>query len=71
MADVIGRLNPVVFAVSLLVAVALLASVSVASARTVVIGRSVRGRAVTAQVLGPDTAPRKICLLYTSPSPRD
>jgi protein MpaA len=32
-------------------------------ARTVVIGRSVRRRAITARVLGPDTAPRKILLV--------
>jgi protein MpaA len=48
---------------SLIVALALLGSVSVASARTVPIGRSVRGRAITARVLGPDTAPRKILLV--------
>lgn len=34
-----------------------------ASARTVVIGRSVLGRAITARVLGRDTAPRKILLV--------
>jgi murein peptide amidase A len=62
-ADVIGRRNPVVFVVSSFVALAVLASVSVADARTVVINRSVRGRAITAQVLGPDTAPRKILLV--------
>ena len=62
-ADAIGRRNPVVFVVSLFVALAVLASVSVASAKTVVIGRSVRGRTITAQVLGPDTAPRKILLV--------
>jgi murein peptide amidase A len=64
-ADVIGRRNPVVFVVGLFVALAVLASVSVsvAGARTIVIGRSVRGRAISAKVLGPDTAPRKILLV--------
>jgi murein peptide amidase A len=62
-ADVIGRRSPVVFVASLFVALAALASVSAAGARTVVIGRSVRGRAITARVLGPDTAPRKILLV--------
>ena len=49
--------------VSLFVGLAVLAPVSLAGARTVVIGRSVRGRAITAKVLGPDTAPRKILLV--------
>jgi protein MpaA len=34
-----------------------------ATARTVLIGRSVRGRAITARVLGPDSAARKILLV--------
>ena len=49
--------------VSLLVALALLGPVSAAAARTVRIGRSVHGHAIVAQVLGPDTAPRKILLV--------
>ena len=48
---------------SVFLALAVLASASVAGARPVLIGRSVRGRAITAQVLGPDTAPRKILLV--------
>jgi len=62
-AEAIRRRNPVVFVASAFVALAVLASVSVANAKTVLIGRSVRGRAITAQVLGPDTAPRKILLV--------
>jgi protein MpaA len=34
-----------------------------AEARTVTIGQSVRGRQITAQVLGPDSAPRKVLLV--------
>jgi murein peptide amidase A len=60
-AHVIGQRNPVVFVVSLFVTLAVLGSV--AGARTVVIGRSIRGRTITAQVLGPETAPRKILLV--------
>jgi murein peptide amidase A len=41
----------------------LLALAAPAGARTIVIGRSVNGRAITAQVLGPDTAPRRIVLV--------
>jgi protein MpaA len=62
-ADVIARRKPAVLMVSLFIALAVLAPGSAAGARTVVIGRSVRGRAITAQVLGPDTAPRKILLV--------
>jgi protein MpaA len=47
----------------LVVALAVLGWASVASARSVLIGRSVRGRAITAQVLGPDAASRKILLV--------
>lgn len=47
----------------LVLALAVLGWASVASARTVLIGRSVHGRAITAQVLGPDAAPRKILLV--------
>jgi protein MpaA len=42
---------------------AALACAAVASARQVVIGRSVQGRSITAQVLGPDRAKRKILLV--------
>jgi hypothetical protein len=45
------------------VAVALLGWVSLACARQLVIGRSVRGRTITAQVVGPDSAPRKILVV--------
>jgi protein MpaA len=41
----------------------LLASPLVASGRQVMIGRSVRGRAIAAEVLGPDSAPRKILVV--------
>ena len=34
-----------------------------AAARTVVVGRSVRGRPITARVIGPNSAPRKILLV--------
>jgi protein MpaA len=54
---------PVVIAVSLLVALSALRAASLAGARTVLIGHSVRGRAITAHVIGPDTAPRKILLV--------
>jgi protein MpaA len=40
-----------------------LVAVSTASARTVVIGHSVRGRAITAIVRGPDSAKRKILVV--------
>jgi murein peptide amidase A len=50
-------------AAALLVVLVVLAGGAVAGARTVVIGRSVRGRPIVAQVLGPDTAPRKILLV--------
>jgi murein peptide amidase A len=53
----------VLAAVTLAVALAVLAFTSLACARSVVIGRSVRGRPITAQVLGPDSAPRKILLV--------
>jgi protein MpaA len=49
--------------VSSLLLLAALACASVAGARTVLIGHSLRGRAITAQVLGPDTAPRKILIV--------
>jgi protein MpaA len=42
---------------------AVLLSAGVAQARQVVIGHSVQGRAITAHVLGPDTAPRKILIV--------
>ena len=40
-----------------------LAVVTTAQARTVTLGFSVQGRAITAQVLGPNSAPRKILLI--------
>jgi protein MpaA len=45
--------------------VALLAAsvAATADARTVTLGHSVQGRAITARVLGPDSAPRKILLV--------
>jgi protein MpaA len=43
--------------------VASLIGAAVAQARTVLLGRSVQGRAITAQVIGPDTAVRKILLV--------
>lgn len=42
---------------------AALASSPVAQARQLVVGRSVQGRPITATVLGPDSAPRKILLV--------
>jgi protein MpaA len=62
-ADLIGLRKPVACVVSSLATLAVLTLVSVADARTALIGRSVRGRAIIAQVLGPDTAPRKILLV--------
>lgn len=52
-----------VFVTGLLAALIMLAAAATAGARTVVIGHSVRGRAITAQVLGPDSAPRKILVV--------
>src|SRR5260370_1641109 len=46
-----------------IVALAALCVAAVADARTVTLGRSVQGRAITAQVLGPDSAARKILLV--------
>jgi protein MpaA len=57
------RVTPVACSLALLLASALMAAASSASARTVVIGHSVRERALTAQVLGPDSAPRKILVV--------
>jgi murein peptide amidase A len=50
-------------AIGLCSLLALMSCPPAAGARTVVIGRSVRGRAITAQVLGPDSAPRRILLV--------
>jgi protein MpaA len=47
----------------LLAALIVLAAAATAGARNVRIGRSVRGRPITAQVLGPDSAPRKILVV--------
>jgi protein MpaA len=57
------RLRPRVAALSLLVAAAALAWVSAAGARSVLIGRSLRGRPITALIIGPHTAARKILLV--------
>ena len=46
-----------------LLVLAALAASPVADARQVLIGRSVQGRPITAKVLGPDSAPRKILLV--------
>jgi murein peptide amidase A len=46
-----------------LAVVAVCGSVSLAGARTEVIGHSVRGRAITARVLGSDSAPRRVLLV--------
>jgi protein MpaA len=54
---------PALPAVGLIVVLAALTTASVAGARTVLIGRSVRGRAIVAHVIGPDSAPRKILLV--------
>jgi murein peptide amidase A len=56
------RRNPLLVAVGV-VALVTLVWASVAGARVVRIGRSVDGRAISAQVVGPDTAPRKILLV--------
>jgi protein MpaA len=58
-----ARLGRAACAIGLLTALAVLAWATAAGARTVVIGRSVRGRAITAQVLGPDSAPRRVLLV--------
>jgi murein peptide amidase A len=50
-------------ALSLLAALAALAWASAAGARSELIGRSLQGRPITAQVIGPDTAARKILLV--------
>jgi murein peptide amidase A len=49
--------------VGLLLAMSWLAHAPAAGARTVVIGHSLRGRAIVARVLGPDSAARKILLV--------
>jgi protein MpaA len=46
-----------------MVALVALCVAAVADARIVTLGRSVQGRAITAQVLGPDSAARKILLV--------
>jgi protein MpaA len=48
---------------ALVVSACVLACSAAAQARQVVIGHSVRGRPITANVLGPDSAPRKILLV--------
>jgi protein MpaA len=58
----IGRRVGVGLLVTLFLSAAL-TWVSLAGAASVVIGRSVRGRAIGARVLGPDSAPRKILLV--------
>lgn len=55
--------RPVAIAVSLLAILLPLIWTAGALARIVVIGRSSRGRAITAQVLGPNSAARKILLV--------
>lgn len=55
--------RPVAIAVSLLAILLPLIWTAAAIARVVVIGHSSRGRAITAQVLGPNSAPRKILLV--------
>jgi protein MpaA len=57
------RLKRALSRVGVAVAVALFASVPLACARQVVIGHSVRGRPITAQVFGPDSATRKILVV--------
>jgi murein peptide amidase A len=49
--------------VVLVTVLGLLASPLVASGRHVMVGRSVRGRSIAAEVLGPDSAPRKILVV--------
>jgi protein MpaA len=47
----------------ILLAAGCIATTAAAGARTVTIGHSVRGRPITAQVLGADSAPRKVLLV--------
>jgi murein peptide amidase A len=64
-AELLGEPRRVALAVGVCALLAALACISptVAGARTVVIGRSVRGRAITAQVLGAENAPRRILIV--------
>ena len=63
MRRVLAWVGPAVLAALVVAGVAGFAGVAAAGARTVVIGHSVRGRAITAIVRGPDDAKRKILVV--------